>query len=195
MLSAVLCWLSFALQNNLALLSFQGISLSSFAENFAAMLLYVSMEELFCRALLIPVLFLLGKKEWVVLLLSSLLFAGLHTSNYGADALSFLSHSLGGLIYGLAFIRTHSLLLPVVLHFSWNFIQGPVFGMSVSGEVKSGFFSTTITGGAPWVDPTYGIEGGILGIGIRLLILFVLVAYLQKKEKISRLKKPLIRTE
>lgn len=120
MLLAILCWIAIGLSANLIQLSFTGIPVPLFAQKLGLVFLFAGLEELLCRALLLSLLIFLLKKEWLTLLLSSLLFGGLHASNEGADALSLLSNILGGLIYGLAFLRTRSFLLPVILHFSWN---------------------------------------------------------------------------
>lgn len=183
MLLAILCWLAIGFSTNLVQLSYTGIPFLLLAKKLGLILVYAGLEEVLCRALLLSFLLFLLKKEWLALLLSSLLFGGLHASNEGADALSLLSNCLGGLIYGLAFIRTHSLLLPLMLHFSWNALQGPVFGMSVSGEGYSGLFTTTIKNMAPWVNVTYGIEGGLIGIGVRIFTLLLLLGYLRNKRK------------
>jgi membrane protease YdiL (CAAX protease family) len=180
---SIVCWLTLSLQANFIHLSFTGIPFHPFIHKLGKVFIYAGLEELLCRALLLSLLLFLLKREWIALLLSSLLFGGLHASNEGADALSLLSNIGGGLIYGLAFIRTQSLLLPLVLHFSWNALQGPVLGMNVSGEGHSGLFNTTIKEGAPWVNAAYGIEGGLLGAGTRLFILFLLLAYLSKEIK------------
>ncbi|HEX8926990.1 MAG TPA: CPBP family intramembrane glutamic endopeptidase, partial [Terriglobales bacterium] len=35
--------------------------------------------------------------------------------------------------FAMAFLRTRSLWLPIGMHFGWNFFQGTVFGLPVSG--------------------------------------------------------------
>ena len=103
----------------------------------------------------------------------------MHASNSGADGFIILSHTLGGVVYGLAFSRTKSLLLPVMLHFTWNAMQGPLMGINVSGTAQQGFFDTTIAGSSPWYNSAYGMEGGVTGVILRFIVLFLLVVYLR----------------
>lgn len=84
---------------------------------------------------------------WAVVALSAL-FGAVHLWN--PDARGVLSWSffntLGvGLLFALARIRTGSLWLPFGLHFGWNFFQGVVFGLPVSGIRE---FATLVVGNA-----------------------------------------------
>lgn len=44
------------------------------------------------------------------------------------------------LLFGMAFIKTGSLALPIGIHFKANFIQGTVMGFGVSGSQDHSFF-------------------------------------------------------
>ena len=99
--------------------------------------------------------------------LSSVIFSVFHFSNPGINLLGYLGIYFQGLLYSYMFIRTKSLWLPIIFHFSWNFFLGPVFSMPVSGYVMQSVFLVTmnkypelITGGA------FGPEGSLIGIGI-----------------------------
>ena len=52
--------------------------------------------------------------------------AGLHP---GTLFLAILLASLFGLLFGLAYLRTGSLWLPISLHFSWNFIENDLLNL------------------------------------------------------------------
>jgi membrane protease YdiL (CAAX protease family) len=94
---------------------------------------------------------------WAVVALSAL-FGAVHLWN--PDARGILSWSffntLGvGLLFALARIRTGSLWFSFGLHFGWNFFQGAVFGLPVSGlrefttfVIGTAHGSSALTGGA-----------------------------------------------
>jgi uncharacterized protein len=94
---------------------------------------------------------------WAVIALSAL-FGAVHLWN--PDAQGWMSwgffNTLGvGLLFALARIRTGSLWFSFGLHFGWNFFQGTVFGLPVSGMrefttyvVCTAHGSPALTGGA-----------------------------------------------
>jgi hypothetical protein len=57
---------------------------------------------------------------------------------------------------GYAFVKFQTILVPIGIGFSWNFVQGAVFGSPVSGVVFDGLFSMTII-------PREVSSGGSLG--------------------------------
>ncbi|MFC7275760.1 CPBP family intramembrane glutamic endopeptidase [Paractinoplanes rhizophilus] len=131
-------------------------------------------EELAFRVLILVGALVLFKRPWAALAVSALLFGLAHVPNDDATALSVLSTVVGGCMYGLAFLRTGRLWLPLLLHLTWNFAQGPIFGFPVSGDTdhSTAFIlqhasagPAAVTGGA------YGPEGGLLGISARLLVI------------------------
>jgi membrane protease YdiL (CAAX protease family) len=90
-------------------------------------------EEIVCRG----VLFRLteeGLGTWIALLVSALFFGFAHASNPGATAWSSVAISIeAGLLFGLLYHVTRSLWWCIGLHAGWNFVQGAVFGIPVSG--------------------------------------------------------------
>jgi membrane protease YdiL (CAAX protease family) len=48
----------------------------------------------------------------------------------GVLTLAIMLASLFGLMFGLIYLRTGSLWLPVVLHFTWNFVEGDLLNLS-----------------------------------------------------------------
>ena len=46
----------------------------------------------------------------------------------------FLATSLAGLVYGYAFVRTKTMLVPIAMHFGWNFIGNFVFSEGSIGK-------------------------------------------------------------
>ncbi|HMM80590.1 MAG TPA: type II CAAX endopeptidase family protein [Pyrinomonadaceae bacterium] len=110
---------------------------------------------------------------WLVIGLTSILFGVVHLTNPAADAVSTANTILAGVVFSLAYLKTLDLWLPFGLHFMWNFAQGSIFGIEVSG-LK---FLSPITlfvetdHGPKWLTgEAYGIEGSV-GCTIALLVL------------------------
>src|SRR3970282_2242046 len=70
-------------------------------------------------------------------LLSSLVFALAHAGNPFASWTSTIGLIAAGLFLAYAWLRTRRLWLPIGLHLGWNFFQGTVFGLSVSGTTAT----------------------------------------------------------
>lgn len=127
-------------------------------------------------------LFFSGLKQFsvpvsAILLISSLFFAFGHILNEGVTYLSTLSAFVGGLMYGLAYIRTGRLWLPMGLHMTWNWVQGIGFGFPVSGETVESFIHLSINGPTWITGGHYGPEGGVIGITARLLIILAILRW------------------
>lgn len=98
----------------------------------------------------------------VAVLLNSVIFAVLHLFNYGMTALAAFNLTLFGIFASLYFLRTDNIWGIGALHSAWNFTQGNITGINVSGSapaVSIATFSpnecTRINGGE------FGLEGGL----------------------------------
>lgn len=108
---------------------------------------------------------------------NSVLFAVLHIFNNGIDAIPLINLTLFGIFASLYTLKTDSIWGICALHTTWNFAQGNIFGIKVSGiDTQVSLFSfklkdvgTIINGGS------FGLEGGlavtlVLVIGIVILL-------------------------
>jgi uncharacterized protein len=97
-------------------------------------------------------------------LISSAVFGLMHAGNANATAMSTLNASLGGILLSLGYVLTGELAIPIGFHFSWNFLQGNVFGFTVSGDYQpwASFLVTERTGPPLWVGDRFGPESGLL---------------------------------
>ena len=85
---------------------------------------------------------------------------------------------LASLMFGLAFLRTRSLALPLGLHFAANVVQGPVLGFGVSGDDQSGWLTPVMAGDPSWMTGgAFGLEASIPGLACVILMILVLLAW------------------
>jgi membrane protease YdiL (CAAX protease family) len=72
---------------------------------------------------------------------------------------------LASLMFGLAFIRTQSLAMPLGLHFMANLMQGGILGFGVSGTDQSGLLKPILAEVPQWVTGgQFGLEASVLGL-------------------------------
>lgn len=133
-------------------------------------------EELFCRGYLFPILaerYSLGTAT----VLNALVFALLHTGNNGVSLLALCNVFLFGVLASLCVIRRGSIWLACGMHSLWNFAQGNLLGISVSGSPTlpsplTSVFSETRT---LWNGGDFGLEGGLAVTIVLLLAIFVIL--------------------
>lgn len=124
-------------------------------------------------------------KTWVAGGLSiaciSALFGFVHAGNPNATVFGVINIVLAGVMLGLPFLATGRLGWSVGIHFSWNYVQGALLGLPVSGvPFEYAVFSFQPTGLQGITGGAFGLEGGLLGTGAILMILVVLVIYARK---------------
>ena len=143
-------------------------------------------DEFVMRGMLVSGLaLLLGGRALTAVLISAVLFGMTHMMNPGASALSVVSNSLGGVIYGLAFIRTRRIWLGLGLHFAWNFVQGPILGFPVSGHLMGGVLRVVEIGPGWLTGGAYGPEAGAVGIAFRFIIIAAVIAWTKSAHRAS----------
>lgn len=113
-------------------------------------------------------------------LITSSIFGFLHLGNPNATLVSALNIALAGLMLGLGMALTGSLAIPIGLHITWNFFQGSIFGLPVSGGTPAtALLAVEQTGPAFWTGGAFGPEGGMLGVLAIVLGLLLSWAYVR----------------
>jgi membrane protease YdiL (CAAX protease family) len=113
---------------------------------------------------------------WIAALMMNLIFSLVHILNPAFSILAAVFLFIHGLLYTVAYLKTRSLWTPIGLHMAWNFTQGPVAGMNVSGtSIDYSLFSTEIKGPDLLTGGSFGVEGGLAAIIISAAILMVLL--------------------
>jgi membrane protease YdiL (CAAX protease family) len=148
----------------------------------AALLLFVGVavtEELTFRGFMFQRL-IDGIGSWPAQLVMSAYFVLNHASALKqGDSwhyLAMLNIFIASLMFGLAYLRTRSLALPIGLHFMANFTQGTLFGFGVSGSAEQGMLSPVIAAGCPdWLSGgSFGLEASVPGL-ITVILFTVLL--------------------
>ncbi len=94
---------------------------------------------------------------------SSLLFALVHLGNPGVNAIGMINVFLFGIFAALYLLRRGSIWGIAALHSMWNFAQGNIFGLSVSGSnVKDSLFITNSDIDNLFNGGAFGPEGGLM---------------------------------
>jgi hypothetical protein len=103
--------------------------------------------------------------SWAALGLTSALFGLAHILNPGATWFSSFAIAVeAGLLLGAVYMLTRSLWMPIGLHAAWNFTEGPIFGVPVSGGPASGAIRASIAGPQLLSGGPFGLEGSVIAV-------------------------------
>ncbi len=128
-------------------------------------------EEVFCRGYLMVSI---SRRYGVItsVLVSALVFALLHGMNAGISLLALVNLFIYGVVMSLLMVRFNNIWLVGGMHSLWNFVQGNVFGVQVSGTTLQTSVLQSVAGeGQDILDGgSFGIEGGIACTVVLLVI-------------------------
>jgi membrane protease YdiL (CAAX protease family) len=123
-------------------------------------------EEIICRGVLYRIVEE-GLGSWWALLISALLFGAAHLANPNATLWAALAIAIeAGLLFGLLYHLTRSLPLCMGLHAAWNFAQGTIYGIPVSGTDADGWLVSQRTG-PDWLSGgAFGAEASVVALAL-----------------------------
>lgn len=118
-------------------------------------------EEIFIRGILFRFLEQwLG--SWVALIFSAAFFGFAHIANDNATILSSVAIALeAGILLAAIYMLTRRLWAAIGLHMAWNFTQGGIFGVAVSGGEMRGLLSNQMPGSELLTGGAFGAEASI----------------------------------
>jgi CAAX protease family protein len=103
----------------------------------------------------------------VAVFVVSAMFGAAHLWNPFQNWISTINTALVGVLLAICYLRTRALWLPLGIHFAWNFVQGYVLGLPVSGMAfPHGILQAKIYGPFWLSGGAYGPEGSILCLGV-----------------------------
>ncbi|HVU30433.1 MAG TPA: type II CAAX endopeptidase family protein [Sphingomicrobium sp.] len=103
--------------------------------------------------------------SWAALVVTSALFGLAHILNPNATWFSSFAIAVeAGVLLGGAYMLTRSLWFPMGLHAAWNFTQGEIFDVPVSGINQHGLVEAKLTGPDLLSGGQFGLEASILAL-------------------------------
>ncbi|MDK2971737.1 MAG: protease family protein [Candidatus Sumerlaeota bacterium] len=113
------------------------------------------------------------------IVVSGLLFGVAHLMNPEASwQAALLIGGVGGTLLGLLYAYTRSLWAPIAAHWAWNFMEGVVLGLPVSGLESVRLLEAKISGPLLWTGGKFGPEAGLIALASlapAILVLAVMV--------------------
>jgi hypothetical protein len=145
----------------------------------AAMLFNAVTQEVLVRGYLFQTIQSQGSSK-LALILTAFIFSIMHGG--GGAILPAINLFMVGILLGLGYVWTGNLWLSIALHFGWNFLLGPVLGLTVSGQALDSGWRIMQLQGATWVTGgSFGLEGG-LAATISTIIGILVLSFLFRRK-------------
>lgn len=119
------------------------------------------------------------------IILSSVMFCIFHGLNPGFTVLALINLILISVLYALIAIKLDSIWILMSAHSMWNFAQGNLFGLEVSGNANNASLlvsSSTESSSSLWTGGGFGPEGG-LAVTIVVVIAIATIVLAGRRQK------------
>ncbi len=166
------------------------------AQTVRAMLTYLvvftaagALEELANRGYLFQAL-IEGTRAWIAIVGLSLVFSLGHIPNEDFSWVGGVCLFLQGILFGLTYLKTRSLWVPIGMHVAWNWAQGSVWGVKVSGtEIPNSILESVPKGPELLSGGAFGVEGSLVTVAVTIgLVLYIWKAkWINPTEEIAAL--------
>lgn len=125
-------------------------------------------EELLFRGILFRWIEEFGG-SWVALAITSALFGAAHLMNPNANAVAAIGIGLeAGVMLGAAYMLTRRLWLAIGIHAAWNFTQGELWDIPVSGTLVRGLVEAELSGPPLLSGGQFGLEASVIAMVVAL---------------------------
>jgi membrane protease YdiL (CAAX protease family) len=147
-----------------------GGDLSGLSRALVAMAIFPGVsEEILFRGVLFRWLEEFGG-SWLALLLTSSFFGAAHLMNPGASPIAAVGIAFeAGVMLGAAYMLTRSLWLPIGLHAAWNFTQGEIYDIPVSGLPVHGVVNAKLCCNPLLTGNGFGLEASLIAMVVATL--------------------------
>ncbi len=177
----LLCWVTGALKFNGVVL---GNSLGIVILFFFGFLFQGISEEITLRGYFM-ISVSVKKSVMTAVLTNSILFSLLHILNSGISVLPLLNLTLFGVFASVYMLRTENIWGIGAIHSMWNFVQGNIFGIPVSGmELRFSVLSFSQEGSSLINGGSFGLEGG-LAVTVVLVASIALTVFLKREQELK----------
>jgi hypothetical protein len=107
--------------------------------------------------------------SWLAVLISALIFGFAHAFNPNASLFSSIAIAIeAGVLLSTAYLFTGRLWMVIGIHFAWNFTEGGILGITVSGQKVEGLLISSLEGPELLTGGEFGAETSIVTIIICL---------------------------
>lgn len=123
-----------------------------------------------------------GIGTWPAQIFVAAYFLLTHSANPGMDEnvriLASVNIFLASILFGLTYLKTNSLAIPLALHMMANFVQGSILGFGVSGHNESGLMQPILGTNPVWLTGgQFGLEASIPGLLTVILFIYFVSRY------------------
>jgi len=118
---------------------------------------------------------------------NSVLFSLLHIFNNGIAVIPLINLTLFGIFASIYALKTDSIWGICALHTTWNFVQGNVFGIKVSGiDTKVSLFAFKLKDVGTFINGgSFGLEGGLAVTLVLTMSILILLSMEGRKSEIK----------
>ncbi|WP_297416747.1 CPBP family intramembrane glutamic endopeptidase [Clostridium sp.] len=140
-------------------------------------------EELFARGYCMTVL-KQTKNAYVPVIVSSIIFALMHSMNQGISLIAYINLFLFGISMGYIFIKTKNIWIGIGYHITWNYFQGDIFGFLVSGNTTDSIYTIKTVNPNIINGGSFGPEGGLVVTVLLLVTILIIYKFLPDRRHI-----------
>ena len=148
--------------------------------SFGLMVIVAFYEEIVFRGYILNNL-LESANKWLALFISAIVFALAHLANPDFSVVGAVNIFLAGLLLGLNYIYTKNLWFGIALHFTWNFLQGPLLGYEGSGMQLQSLLQHHVQGNELITGGKFGFEGSLVASLVCVMAIVALALVYEKK--------------
>lgn len=167
------------------LITFNGFNISILLYAVVFFIVAVS-EEALSRGFIFSNLYNQSNK-YLAIVISSFIFSLMHAFNSSFNLIGMVNIGFVGIFFCQLYLKKMNLSIPIGFHFSWNLLQGPVFGLAVSGLSIRGIFKIESFSGSKFPFEGFGLEGSL--ISTLVIGLFIVYFFITDTRKILRSEK------
>ncbi|MGE5474149.1 MAG: lysostaphin resistance A-like protein [Ignavibacteriales bacterium] len=163
---------------------------------FVLFILVSIQEELLCRGYMITDL--LCTNRYLAIIFPAVIFSLMHLANpqFSFEGgtrtmntiIALCNILIIGLILGAYFLSSKNLWPLIGFHFAWNFIQGTIFGLNVSGIEMKGLMRISLSlkkSAAIFTGGAIGPEGSVVVLSVNIITALLFYMYFKLKKKIN----------
>jgi membrane protease YdiL (CAAX protease family) len=162
--------------------------------SFVVFAVAAAFEEVLFRGYILQT-FARSGLAWLAILITSVVFGIVHLNNPNANWLGAINTALAGVWFGIGYLKTRDLWFVWGMHLIWNWMQGSIFGIEVSGltDLAMAPLLKEIDAGPDWLTGgNYGIEASV-ACTIALIASTIAIHFmpgLKPSEEMMELQKP-----